>query len=50
MVPADLMMLEDASLGLPDLADTEMALLGAPGMDPPTERLREYVVRHLEHR
>jgi DNA-binding transcriptional LysR family regulator len=50
MVPADLMRLEDASIGLPDLADTEMALMVAPGIGPPAERLRDYIVRQLEHR
>lgn len=49
MVPADLVVLSDESLNLPDLADTEMALISAPGLTPAAERLRDYIVRELEH-
>ena len=49
MVPHDLMVLDDAALGLPALADLEVALLEAPALPPPAARLREYIVRELEH-
>ncbi|MEZ5670752.1 MAG: LysR substrate-binding domain-containing protein, partial [Alphaproteobacteria bacterium] len=50
MVPPDLAMLEGADSGLPDLAETEIALLVATGIGPAAERLRDAIVRALEHR
>jgi DNA-binding transcriptional LysR family regulator len=49
MVPSDLVVLNEAENGLPDLPDTEMALIDAPVLPPPARRLREYLVRDLEH-
>lgn len=49
MVPADLVILNEADNALPDLADTEMALIAAPVLPPPSRRLREYLIRDLEH-
>lgn len=49
MVPHDLTMLDAVSFGLPDLADTEMALLSAPQLSPAAQRLRDVIVRELEH-
>lgn len=49
MVPADLVILNEKDSALPDLADTEMALIEAPALSPPATRLREYIVRDLEH-
>jgi hypothetical protein len=49
MVPADLVILNEADNALPDLADTEMALVAAPVLPPPASRLREYLIRDLEH-
>lgn len=49
MVPHDLVILNEKESALPDLADTEMALIEAPGLSPPAARLREYIVRDLEH-
>lgn len=49
MVPSDLTILNDESLDLPDLADTEMALIEAPQLNPAATRLRDYIVRELEH-
>ncbi len=49
MVPHDLTMLDAAVFGLPDLADTEMALLSAPQLSPAAQRLGEVIVRELEH-
>ena len=49
MVPHDLVILNEQDSGLPDLADTEMALIEAPTLSPPAARLREYIVRDLEH-
>lgn len=49
MVPEDLFMLDAAQSGLPDLSDTEMALLEAPSIPPAAERLRDTIVRELEH-
>lgn len=47
MVPADLVILNDESLGLPDLKDTEMALIEAPNLSPAAVRLRDMIVREL---
>ncbi len=49
MVPPDLVILNEQGSNLPDLADTEMALIEAPALSPPAARLREYIVRDLEH-
>lgn len=49
MVPADLSVLNDEALGLPDLHDTEMALIEAPQIPLAAQRLREAIVRELEH-
>jgi DNA-binding transcriptional LysR family regulator len=49
MVPADLVILNEADNALPDLTDTEMALIAAPVLQPPARRLREYLIRDLEH-
>jgi DNA-binding transcriptional LysR family regulator len=49
MVPADLTILSDESLNLPDLDDTEMALIEAPQIHPAAVRLRDYIVREMEH-
>lgn len=48
MVPADLTVLNDEALGLPVLADTEIALIEAPQLSPPALRLRDYIVRAME--
>jgi DNA-binding transcriptional LysR family regulator len=49
MVPSDLCMLDDEASGLPDLKDTEMALLEAPQVTPAAARLRDTIIRELEH-
>ena len=49
MVPGDLMVLNEQKLGLPDLADTEMALIAAAQLSPAAARLRETLIRDLEH-
>jgi len=49
MVPADLTILNDETLNLPGLDDTEMALIEAPQLDPAAIRLRDYIVREMEH-
>ena len=49
MVPIDLTILNDEALGLPDLKDTEMALVEAPNPTPAAARLRDTIVRELEH-
>ena len=43
-------MLDGPGSGLPDLAETEIALLEATGLGPAAERLRDTIVRALEHR
>lgn len=47
MAPQGLTMIETG--GLPDLPDTEIALLTAPALSRPAERLREHIIRSLEH-
>lgn len=47
MVPADLSMIDDH--GLPDLADLEVALIEVPALSPPAQRLRDTILRELEH-
>ncbi len=49
MVPVGLTILGDDS-GLPDLMDTEIALLAARTLSAPARRLREHIVRSLEVR
>ncbi|MCY7339715.1 MAG: LysR family transcriptional regulator [Sphingomonas bacterium] len=49
MVPHDLVILKELESGLPELADTEMALIEAANLPAPATRLREYIVRDLEH-
>ena len=49
MVPPDLLIFDDEASGLPDLKDTEMALLEAPQLGPAAARLGDYIVRELEH-
>ncbi len=46
MVPQDLHVVHDTSL--PDLKDTEIALLHADHLSEPARRLREHIVRSLE--
>jgi DNA-binding transcriptional LysR family regulator len=48
MVPADLSIVGNEEAGLPQLDDTEIALLEAPGINPPAARLREVMVQELE--
>jgi DNA-binding transcriptional LysR family regulator len=47
MVPAGLVTIERRS-GLPDLYDTEIALLAARGLSAPARRLHDHIVRSLE--
>lgn len=49
MVPPDLTVLNDEMTGLPALADTEIALIAASQLSAPAERLRDYIIRELEH-
>lgn len=46
MVPSGLHVLDAGQL--PDLADTEIALLEARGLTPPAQRLKQHIVRSLE--
>lgn len=48
MVPADLLILEESATGLPPLPDTEIALVCAPDLSPPAQRLRDHIVGELE--
>lgn len=47
MVASSLRVLDGES-GLPDLADTEIALLRAPGLSPAAQRLADHIVQALE--
>lgn len=47
MVASSLRVLDGES-GLPDLADTEIALLRAPGLTPAAQRLADHIVQALE--
>lgn len=47
MVPRGLAVIERRA-GLPDLHDTEIALLAARGLSAPADRLHEHIVRSLE--
>jgi DNA-binding transcriptional LysR family regulator len=49
MAPTDLTILNADILNLPELEDTEMALIEAPGLSPAAQRLRDHVIRQLEH-
>lgn len=49
MVPVDLTILDEAVLGLPLLKDTEIALVSAPTLALTAERLRDFIIRELEH-
>lgn len=49
LVPPDLNILDNEASGLPLLEDTEMALVEAPSLSPAGARLREYIVREMEH-
>lgn len=49
MVPTDLAAIDDPA-ELPDLHDTEIALLAAKSLDMPAQRLREHIIRALERR
>lgn len=49
MVPGDLAVIDDPAL-LPDLHDTEIALLSAASLSLPAERLLDHMVRALERR
>ncbi len=49
MIPSDLTILNDESLDLPNLEDTETALIEATQLSPAALRLRDYIVRELEH-
>lgn len=48
MVPADLAIVGSETAGLPDLADTEMALIEAKNLGTAALRLRDFIVRELE--
>lgn len=47
MVPAGLAVFDDGR-ELPDLSDTEIALLSHRALSPPARRLREHIIRSLE--
>lgn len=47
MVPQDFYIIDTAE-GAPDLADTEIALLNAPQLSVPAQRLSEHIMRSLE--
>lgn len=49
MVPHDLFVLDEESAALPRLLDTEVALVSAPTLSAPAQRLRDFVIRELEH-
>ncbi|NIA67555.1 LysR family transcriptional regulator [Pelagibius litoralis] len=49
MAPADLTILGSETSNLPDLEDTEMALIEAPQIGAAAIRLRDYIMRELEH-
>ncbi|MEI8146149.1 MAG: LysR substrate-binding domain-containing protein [Alphaproteobacteria bacterium] len=48
MVPADVVVIDDAD-GLPELHDTEIALLTVDPLSPPARRLADHIQRALEH-
>jgi DNA-binding transcriptional LysR family regulator len=47
MVPESLRIIDRGPL--PSLADTEIALLGKAGLSRPAERLKEHIIRSMEH-
>jgi len=49
MVPPDLAILDHEADGLPDLEETEVALLEAPQMTTAALGLKDHIVRELEH-
>ena len=49
MIPGDLVAI-DGSAALPDLHDTEVALLAVKSLNAPAQRLRDHIVRALERR
>lgn len=49
MVPSDLMILDSERHRLPRLRDTEMALLEAPRLSAAAAKLKDHIVRELEH-
>ena len=49
MVPEDFFIVDTAA-GAPDLSDTEIALMTAPSLSVPAERLAAHMVRSLERR
>lgn len=49
MTPPDLTILEDEEIQLPKLQDTEVALIAAVKLNQPAARLRDYIIRELEH-
>lgn len=49
MTPPDLTILDGEQRRLPQLQDTEVALIAAAQLNPPAARLRDYIVRELEH-
>lgn len=49
MVPADLLVLEEGVHALPELPDTEIALVARAGLSPPAQRLADHIVHELEH-
>lgn len=49
MVPRGLLILDNEECGLPPLYELEVALLEAPALTAPAKRLRDYIVRALEH-
>ncbi|HEX8192153.1 MAG TPA: LysR substrate-binding domain-containing protein [Allosphingosinicella sp.] len=49
MIPADLVAIDGVG-ALPDLHDTEVALLAAKSLNAPAQRLRDHIVRALERR
>lgn len=49
MVPPDLAMIDDPDT-LPDLHDSEIALIGARSLNMPAQRLRDHIIRTLERR
>ncbi|KPP82482.1 MAG: LysR family transcriptional regulator [Oceanicaulis sp. HLUCCA04] len=49
MVPEDLEVLYPEQSGLPELEDSEMALIEAPGLSPAAERLKAAILSDLAH-
>lgn len=49
MTPPDLTILDGEPMQLPELQDTEVALIAAAKLNQPAVRLRDYIIRELEH-